>query len=376
MKSDEQLMLEYQAGSPSAFADARGMSQQLTTWKVEDFSEDQSKRVLAELRSQARSKQFPFRQGLAWWTRRRVWTYGLSAGFAALVLIAVVVVPSFQTGFDSYEMPSVGGTLRSPSVVPVPEQSGEQVQLAQIQQGFELDRSAQAPTEAPSGPMIIRSARLIIVTKDFDGARERIEAIVRQSQGYLDQLTARGEVGSGRTLSATLRLPSDRIEGGLSELRKIGRVREETQNSSDVTSQYVDLQARLDNARNTEQRLLTLLRERTGKLPEVVEAEREISRVREQIERMQAQQKDMNNKVQFATIQFEVSEEYRAEIDSAIPSAGTRLRNALIDGYHGALESILKTALAVLLYGPVLLVWSAMLLPVALLARRVLIRSR
>ena len=104
--------------------------------------------------------------------------------------------------------------------------------------------------------------------------------------------------------------------------------------------------------------------------------EREISRVREEIERMQAQQKDMNNKVQFATIQLEVSAEYRAEIEPAIPSAGTRLRNALIAGYHGALESILHTALVVLLHGPVLLLWSAVLLPVVLLGRRVLIRSR
>ena len=103
--------------------------------------------------------------------------------------------------------------------------------------------------------MVIRSARLTILTKDFDGARARIEAIARQSQGYLDQLTAAGEVGSGRTISATLRLPSDRTESGLAELRKLGKVREESQNSSDVTSQYVDLQARLTNARNTEQRL-------------------------------------------------------------------------------------------------------------------------
>ena len=129
--------------------------------------------------------------------------------------------------------------------------------------------------------MIVRSARLTILTKDFDGSRARIETIARESQGYLDQLTAQGEVGSGRTLSATLRLPSGRTETALVELRKLGKVREESQNSSDVTSQYVDLQARLTNARNTEQRLTDLLRERTGKLPEVVEVEREISRVRE-----------------------------------------------------------------------------------------------
>ena len=78
----------------------------------------------------------------------------------------------------------------------------------------------------------------------------------------------------------------------------------------------------------------------------------------------------MNNKVQFATIQVAVSEEYRAEIEPTNPSAGTRLRNALIDGYQGALEGVLALALFVLRYGPSLLLWSAVLLPVVLLLRR------
>lgn len=218
--------------------------------------------------------------------------------------------------------------------------------------------------------MVIRNARLTIVTRDFDTARSRIEMIAQQSQGYLDQLTVRGETGSGKRLSAVLRLPSGQIGSGLSELRKLGSVQEETQNTVDVTAQYADTQARITNARNTEQRLLNLLRERTGDLADVVNAEREVSRVREEIERMEAQQKDTVNKVQYATIQIEVSEEYRAAIEPDVPSAGTRIRNASIEGYQGALESALGFALFILRYGPALLFWAAVAVPVGLLLRR------
>jgi len=218
--------------------------------------------------------------------------------------------------------------------------------------------------------MIIRNARLSILTKEFEAARARIQAIVQQTQGYLDQLTVRGETGSGKSLSATLRLPSSQLESGLVELRKLGKVLEESQGSSDVTSQYVDLQARLTNARNTEQRLLALQRERTDKLTDVVGVEREIARVREEIERMEAQRKDVFNKTQFATIQVELSEEYRAEIQPSAPSAGTQLHNALVDGYHGALNGLLALALFFLRYGPALLLWAIVLVPVALLLRR------
>jgi hypothetical protein len=76
------------------------------------------------------------------------------------------------------------------------------------------------------------------------------------------------------------------------------------------------------------------------------------------------------NKTQFATIQVELSEEYRAAIEPSTPSAGTQLRNAMIDGYHTALESLLALALFVLRYGPALLLWSVVLVPIALLLRR------
>ena len=86
--------------------------------------------------------------------------------------------------------------------------------------------------------------------------------------------------------------------------------------------------------------------------------EREIASVREGIERMEAQQKDLSNKVQFATIQVEVSEEYRAQLEPPAPGAGTQLRNAFIDGIKSTAENALGLTLFLLRYGPVLLMWS------------------
>jgi hypothetical protein len=101
----------------------------------------------------------------------------------------------------------------------------------------------------------------------------KIDQIVMQSQGYIDRLTVRADTGSARSLTATLRFPAGRTDAGVIELKKLGRLLEETQNSSDITSQYVDLAARLSNARNSEQRLLDLMRNRTGDLKDVVELE-------------------------------------------------------------------------------------------------------
>ena len=361
----------------AVIADARLLSKQMGTWVVENSPRGMDEHVLSEM-----EKKKGRRQQWAWWSRNRSWAFGLGGAFAAVALM-VVLMPSHKDDLSNHfgdASRSVAGQINpAPLQRPAMPQDGNQ-QGQQGQQGQQtldsllaktLPAAQSQPTaEAPSGPMIIRNARLSILTKEFEAARARIQAIVQQTQGYLDQLTVRGETGSGKSLSATLRLPSSQLESGLVELRKLGKVLEESQGSSDVTSQYVDLQARLTNARNTEQRLLALQRERTDKLTDVVGVEREIARVREEIERMEAQRKDVFNKTQFATIQVELSEEYRAEIQPSAPSAGTQLHNALVDGYHGALNGLLALALFFLRYGPALLLWAIVLVPVALLLRR------
>ena len=376
-------------------ADTRRLSQQMATWQVEDPSENMGARVFGSAAPKDRSSR---RWG--WFTNRQSWMYGVAGATAALALIAVGISllrpPTRDEGTSSTTMSWAKTTDNSgPGAayhyeVQAPSQQGQgqgqQGSLGRLQteqakqqrqqrppgdlrESFELEQD-QNGTRPPAGPMVIRTANLRILTKEFDSARARIQAIVQQAQGYLDQMTVRGETGLGRYLSATLRLPSDRLDSGLTELRKLGKVLEESQGSSDVTSQYVDLQARLNNARSTEQRLLALQRERTDKLIDVVSVEREISRVREEIERMEAQRKDVFSKTQYATIIVEVSEEYRAEIQPSAPAAGTQLRNALIDGYHGALGSVLALAMLILRYGPALLLWLAVLVPVAFLIRR------
>ena len=379
-------------------ADTRRLSQQMATWQVEDPSENMGARVFGSAAPKNRSSQ---RWG--WFTNRQSWMYGVAGATAALALIAFgisLLRPSTTDEGTSSTMswakltdPSgpksgyqyeVRGTQQGQGQQGQGQQ-GQDQSLSQLQTEQAKQQRQQRPAgdmaalfeleqdqngTRPAGPMVIRTANLRILTKEFDSARARIQAIVQQAQGYLDQMTVRGETGLGKYLSATLRLPSDRLDSGLTELRKLGKVLEESQGSSDVTSQYVDLQARLSNARSTEQRLLALQRERTDKLIDVVSVEREISRVREEIERMEAQRKDVFSKTQYATIIVEVSEEYRAEIQPSAPASGTQLRNALIDGYHGALGSVLALAMLILRYGPALLLWLAVLVPVAFLIRR------
>lgn len=240
-----------------------------------------------------------------------------------------------------------------------------------LEQFGKLNRVLGAPSQTangnsqevplPTGPMIIRTSGVTLVTKEFDQARTRIEETVRQHHGYVGDLNVTGAAGSGRTLQATLRIPANELDAALAEVKKLGRVEGESQNGQDVTSQYVDLQARLTNARNTEQRLTDLLRERTGKLSDVLAVETELARVRGEIEQMEAERKTMLNQVSFATLNATITEDYQAQLQVVPPSTSTRLVNAAVDGYHSMVDGLLGVTLFLLSAVPSLLLWTAIL---------------
>jgi chromosome segregation ATPase len=154
-------------------------------------------------------------------------------------------------------------------------------------------------------------------------------------------------------------------------LKALGKVQQESQNGEEVTQQHADLVARLKNSREEEQRLQAILQQRTGKLSDVLEVERETARVRGEIEQMDAEQKGLEHRVEFATVNLSLSEEYKEQLAPSAISAGTRLHNALVEGYRSASETLLGIVLFFAEYTLTLLIWGAMLvLPAFLLWKR------
>jgi hypothetical protein len=213
----------------------------------------------------------------------------------------------------------------------------------------------------PTVPMIARVAGLTLTTKEFDKTRASLEEILKRHGGYMGELKVSAPGDAGRSLTATLRIPAQQLDGAMSELKKLGRVEDESQGGEEVTQQYVDLEARLANGKHTEQRLTEILRTRTGKLQDVLKVELEIDRVRGEIEQMQAEKKELSKRVAFATLNTTVKEEYFAKLQGTPPSTGSRFRNAAVDGYNTVVEGLIDVGLFLLSAGPSMLLWAAIL---------------
>ena len=222
----------------------------------------------------------------------------------------------------------------------------------------------------PNAPMIERSAQLTLVSRDFNQIRSSLDTILARRHGYLADLRLDAPENAGRELDASMRIPAAELDATLADLKQLGRVALESQKGEDVTRQYADLTARLANARNTESRLSQLLAQRTGKLSDVLDFEREIARVRGEIEQMDAERRATETLVAYATVQLTATENYQTPMKLGPESTLTRLRNAAVEGYKNVAGSVLDVSLVAITYGPALLLWGGLALLAGLWIRR------
>lgn len=170
-------------------------------------------------------------------------------------------------------------------------------------------------------------------------------------------VTITGDNTTARELRGTIRVPGGHMAATLTRLRQVGQVVEDTQGSQDVTDHIVDLDARLSSARATEQRLKELIHTRTGKLSDVLEVERELTRVRLDIERLEADKTNVGRRVNYATIDVTIGEERKAGLEAGPLPIATRLRVAAADRLASAIESAALAVLFLLRAGPTLVFW-------------------
>jgi Domain of unknown function (DUF4349)/Putative zinc-finger len=354
----------------------RGNSHALSKWTVHPAFPSSFESSLVEAAHEISSKRPPAGAAPVRRFLRRHWL--LTAGASALT---VGVALTFST---VSHLPM--GTVAQSAPGFVPNSSGTPVYLYSGASGKENKNSVSMLDEgqeelqrvserASLGPMIARTVSLSVVVKDLGFSRTVLDAILARHHGYAASLSVSTPENTARSLEASLRIPAAELNAAVAELKSLGHVQNEAQNGEEVTQQHADLVARLKNSRETEQRLQSILLERTGKVSDVLAVEQEIARVRGEIEQMEVAQKSLEHRVDFAAIHLNLAEEYKARINSPSPAISTRLDNALVAGYRDATEMLVGIVLFFAANGPSLLIWLAFLLPLAWLLRRRWLRA-
>lgn len=151
---------------------------------------------------------------------------------------------------------------------------------------------------------LIRSAEIKIKVRCIVTASEEARQIVEGMGGIVTNTSAYEDDAGNKAMRVTLKVPSKKLDEALEKLAGLGEVKAEDVRTKDVTEQYVDLEARLSNAKRLERRLQTLLEDKKAKLEDVIKIEKELGRVREKIESMEARKRYFDSRVSMSTIEI------------------------------------------------------------------------
>ena len=194
---------------------------------------------------------------------------------------------------------------------------------------------AQQLTPAPpplESQKIIKTARLAFETNYLEATHQKVLKLAAQYKGLVQNDNS-GKNYNRIYKNLTIRIPTDNFQSfidGISEGVDYFDNRDISQ--QDVSEEFVDLQARLKAKRTLENRYLELLK-KANTVKEMLEIERELSNIREEIEARQGRLQYLQNQVSMSTVHIEF---YKTTAQTGITqSYGQKMKNALQGGWNG-----------------------------------------
>jgi hypothetical protein len=187
--------------------------------------------------------------------------------------------------------------------------SSEESEPMLMEETAESPEIAPAPGGVPTANRkLIRNADVELEIMNFDDAVQKITAFATEEHGYVATSSSEKQVNGKLKGEMVVKVLPENLDRFLQKVRALGELKNQTLGTEDVTKAYFDTDARLKNARVMEQRLIEMLKTKTGKVADLLQVEKELGRVREEIEKMQGELKYWDSQVQFATVTISLAE--------------------------------------------------------------------
>jgi Ca-activated chloride channel family protein len=254
-------------------------------------------------------------------TPLRHFVSGIVAGSRAhvrAILVVAAVLAAVGAGY-TIGTPS-GGTQASVNSLNTQSErsaAGAQAGFSQfgaalsVTKGTPTDASSAAPSAAPAGQdqlaatldasLIVKTGQMSLEVSDLNSAVSKAQAAVAGMGGYVAQSSRSGS-DANASATATYRIPVARWDDALAALRKLGtKVLSEQTDSSDVSSQAIDLDARLANLKTTEAALQGIMA-RASAIPDVLAVEQQLSTTQGDIEQLTAERSHLGDQAAMSTV--------------------------------------------------------------------------
>ena len=219
----------------------------------------------------------------------------------------------------------------APEAAPAPSLARARAAVSNAAARTDVSLGMPLPAIDPAGSMLVRHGRASIEVKTLDEAVTRLRQTAAQYGGFVANTALQSGKDEQRSGMLQLRVPSAQFDGAVAALSQLGKVESVNVSAEDVGEEYVDLGARLTNARRVEARLVEMLATRTGKLSDVLTVEQELARVRMEAERYEARMRWLERRASLSSLDVSIHEKLPL-IDSP------RGRGPIVEAFAAAWE--------------------------------------
>jgi len=205
------------------------------------------------------------------------------------------------------------------------------------------DVAAPPPTTGlPEGQKVQRSAQvtLEVANGSFEKSLDRVTSLMRSLGGYVSGSDAVADSGDRlRSGQITFQVPSDKFDATLSGLRQLGTAQSMRISGTDVSTQYVDLQARLRNAEAQRDAMLALLQQARS-VSDVIQVQTQLGQITGQIEQLKGQIDYLDHTTAYATVAVTLREAAGAADEWGLRTAAGQALHNFVNGIGVMLEVV------------------------------------
>ena len=213
---------------------------------------------------------------------------------------------------------------------------------------------------------IIYNATVELLVENLSTVEEQLTRLIKESGGYVAEMDITSHAHLRHSGTWKIRIPVDRFPSFLAAVGKLGELQRSRTDSQDVSQEYYDLGARIINKQQEETRLKKHLDESTGKLEDILAVEREISRVRGEVEQMQGRLKYLTNLSALSTVTITAN-----ELKDYTPPVSPTLTTEIGRTFRVSLAALAAFGKGVLLFAVALGPWVPLIALAGWIIRRV-----
>lgn len=195
------------------------------------------------------------------------------------------------------------------------------------------ETSGSGGSETIIEPKIIKNANLRFETSDLSQSYTDIQkAIIKYKASIQNDVTGKNSNSVYRDL--TIRVPNTAFDAFITDIGKgVSHFDRKEISSEDVTEEYIDIESRINTKKTLEKRYLDLLNKAT-KVSEILEIEKGLATVREEIESIEGRLKYLQSRIAMSTITIDMYTQNASESGATV-SYGSKMWNSFKEGFFG-----------------------------------------